>query len=165
MLFQWISGSSGTTVIDPKHCDPDRHPLIYEFRDNCLLAPPLRDRRSLIPHLAQHYLDHYANEMERATPELDDLTLKAMIDYSWPGNDLELANAMRRAVLVNPGGIVRRQDLTLESRRADSRNRYNLLKLSAVRQAFLESPVPGSPSERIYPDIYRHSVNAFSWTS
>lgn len=131
-----------TTEADPAEYNPDRHPLLYELKDNSLVIPPLRDRRAFIPALAQHYLEHYAKEMGRQVPEFEDLTLLAMIDYSWPGNDLELANAMRRAVLVSPGGLVRRQDLTLESRRGDSKCRYNLLRLRPIRQAFLSPLYP-----------------------
>ncbi len=91
--------------------------------------PPLRKRRDQISVLANHYLAYYAEEMNRRVPELADLTLKAMIDYSWPGNDLELANAMRRAVVVSPADVVRRQDLTFDARRSAGAGRFNLLRL------------------------------------
>ncbi|MFH0957210.1 MAG: sigma 54-interacting transcriptional regulator [Pseudomonadota bacterium] len=131
-----------TTTLDPQRYDLDHHPLLYELRNSALVIPPLRDRRSFIPALAHHYLEHYSKEMKRKTPKLEDLTLRAMIDYSWPGNDLELANAMRRSVLVSPGGVVRRQDLTLESRRSDTKARYNLLKLRPVKQALMSPLFP-----------------------
>ncbi len=140
-----------TTVLDPRHWDPERHPLLHELRDYSLIIPPLRDRRSFIPALADHYLEHYASEMKKRAPELDELTLRAMLDYSWPGNDLELANAMRRAVLISPGGVVRRQDLTLESRRADSKARYNLLKIRPIRQAFLSPLFPAVLQSAVVP--------------
>ncbi len=131
-----------TTTLPPNRYDPDHHPLLYELRNRALIIPPLRERRAFIPALAHHYLEHYSNEMKRRPPKLEDLTSRAMVDYSWPGNDLELANAMRRSVLVCPEGIVRRQDLTLESRRSDSKARYNLLKFRAVRQALLSPLFP-----------------------
>ncbi|MFA6222273.1 MAG: sigma 54-interacting transcriptional regulator [Desulfomonilaceae bacterium] len=140
-----------TTLLDPKHCDPERHPLLHDLRDYSLIIPPLRQRRAFIPALAVHYLEHYASEMKKKAPELDELTLRAMLDYSWPGNDLELANAMRRAVLISPGGVVRRQDLTLESRRADSKARYNLLKLAPIRQAFLSPLYPALLQSAVVP--------------
>lgn len=131
-----------TTEIDPADYYQDQHPLLCELKENSVVIPPLRDRRAFIPALAQHYLEHYANEMGRRVPEFEDLTLRAMIDYSWPGNDLELANTMRRAVLVSPGGLIRRQDLTLENRRGAGKGRYNLLRLQPIRQAFLSPLFP-----------------------
>lgn len=131
-----------TTTLLPQRYNPEHHPLLFELRDKALVIPPLRERRSFIPALAHHYLEHYAKEMKRPTPKFEDLTLRAMIDYSWPGNDLELANAMRRSVLVSPEGVVRRQDLTLESRRSDTKARYNLLKLKPIRQALMSPLFP-----------------------
>ena len=123
------------TNLHPSKYDPETNPLLYELADKSLVIPPLRERRDLIPSLAQSYLEHYAREMNTRVPKLADLTLKAMIDYSWPGNDLELANAMRQAVVVAPGEIVRRQDLTLDPRKADSKAKFNLLGIKPIHQA------------------------------
>ncbi|MBI5250684.1 MAG: sigma 54-interacting transcriptional regulator [Desulfomonile tiedjei] len=131
-----------TTELDPSLLHPDRHPLLCELRETILMVPPLRQRRDLIPSLATHYLGHYAQEMKRQPPELDELTTKALKDYSWPGNDLELANAMRRAVLVSPGDTVRRQDLTFDARGTDGDLRFDLLRLRPVRQAMFSPLFP-----------------------
>lgn len=130
-----------TTDVKPPAFRADRHPLLQELAENALVVPPLRERRDLLPALADHYLAHYAEEMGRPAPQIDDLTLKAMMDYSWPGNDLELANAMRRAVLVSPGDKVRRQDLTFDDRKS-SGGRYDLLQLRPIRQAVLSPLFP-----------------------
>ena len=107
-----------------------------------LIVPPLRRRLDLIPALARHYLNHYAEEMNKHAPDLDELTAKTLMDYSWPGNDLELANAMRRALVVSPGATVRRQDLTFDTRGTDHRGRYNLLRLRPIRQAIVSPLFP-----------------------
>lgn len=131
-----------TAEMESDRFDVDRHPLLYELQESALKVPPLRHRRDLIPALARHYLSHYAAEMSKPAPELDELTVKALTDYSWPGNDLELANAMRRAVVVSPGDRVRRQDLTFDERRASARAKYNLLQLRPVRQALVSPLFP-----------------------
>ncbi len=128
------------TNLHPSKYDPETNPLLFELSDKSLVIPPLRDRRELIPSLAQSYLEHYAREMNTRIPKLADLTLKAMMDYSWPGNDLELANAMRQAVVVAPGEFVRRQDLILDPRKTQSKAKYNLLQIKPIYQA-LKSPL------------------------
>lgn len=122
------------TNLHPSKYDPETNPLLYDLSDKALVVPPLRERRELMPSLAQSYLEHYAREMNTRIPKLADLTLKAMMDYSWPGNDLELANAMRHAVVVSPGEFVRRQDLILDPQKTESRVKYNLLKLKPIQQ-------------------------------
>jgi CRP-like cAMP-binding protein/polyferredoxin len=131
-----------TTEVDPSLYHPDRHPLLHELENKALIVQPLRERRELIPALAAHYLNHYATELHKQPPEFAELTIKAMTDYSWPGNDLELANAMRRAAVVSPGGIVRRQDLTFDTRRTRGRGQYDLLQLRPVRQAVMSPLFP-----------------------
>ncbi len=131
-----------TTALDPSRFDPERHPLLYELKDQMIEIPPLRDRRHLLMPLAQHYIEHYSREMHKRVPVMAELTVKAMMDYSWPGNDLELANAMRRAVLVAPEDVVRRQDLTFDTRKTDRGMRYNLLKIKPIRQALLSPLFP-----------------------
>jgi polyferredoxin/CRP-like cAMP-binding protein len=131
-----------TTELSPSMFHPDQHPLLYELAKRALVVPPLRKRSDQISVLANYYLAYYADEMHRRVPELADLTLKAMIDYSWPGNDLELANAMRRAVVVSPADVVRRQDLTFDARRTDGSGRFNLLRLKPFRQAFFSPLFP-----------------------
>lgn len=140
-----------TAESDPSRFRPDRHPLLCELEENALIVPPLRQRRELIPALATHYLNHYALELNKRVPELADLTAKTLTDYSWPGNDLELANAMRRAVLVSPGETVRRQDLTFDARTTDGAARFNLLKLRAVRQAVFSPLYPAILQSALAP--------------
>jgi polyferredoxin len=131
-----------TTELPPWRFNADRHPLLCELEENALVIPPLRKRSELIPALASHYLNHYAGEMNKRVPELADLTAKTLTDYSWPGNDLELANTMRRAVLVAPGETVRRQDLTFDAWTTDGAARFDLLKLRPVRQAMFSPLYP-----------------------
>lgn len=131
-----------TTEIIPDQFTLYRHPLMYELKDSSLFVPPLRDRQDQLLPLARRYLAHYAREMNKKVPTLSELTVKAMTDYSWPGNDLELANTMRRAVMVCPDDLIRRQDLMFDSRRPEGRARYNLLRIKPIRQALLSPLFP-----------------------
>ncbi|MBM4329342.1 MAG: cyclic nucleotide-binding domain-containing protein [Deltaproteobacteria bacterium] len=128
------------TELDPSHFSPDKHPLLYELRHNAVALPSLRERRDDIPALARHYLAHHAREINRRPPELAPITLKALTDYSWPGNDLELADTMRRVVLATPGEVVRREDLAFGRRKAAPSRKFDLLRIRALRQA-LTSPL------------------------
>lgn len=130
------------TDLDPSQYSREEQPLLHELKRNALVLPPLRERRHLIPALARHYLLHYAHELHKRVPALPEGTLKSLMDYSWPGNDLELANAMRRAVLVSPGDEVRRHDLTFDTRGGDRQSRYDLLQLRPIRQALLSPLYP-----------------------
>lgn len=80
-----------------------REDLFYRLNVITVELPPLRQRRSDIPLLATHYLQHYSDENGFPVRELTPDALRVMMDYEWPGNVRELENAMERAVVLSRG--------------------------------------------------------------
>ena len=78
-----------------------REDLFYRLSVINLDLPPLRQRKSDIPLLAQHFLQHYSAENGHETRMLTPDALRALMDYEWPGNVRELENAMERAVVLS----------------------------------------------------------------
>jgi Nif-specific regulatory protein len=77
-----------------------REDLYYRLNVFTIFVPPLRERKSDLLLLADHFLQKYAREHKKdirriSTPAIDMLTA-----YHWPGNVRELENVMERAVLV-----------------------------------------------------------------
>ena len=77
-----------------------REDLYYRLNVFAIFVPPLRDRKSDLLLLADHFLQKYAKEHNKdirriSTPAIDMLTA-----YHWPGNVRELENVIERAVLV-----------------------------------------------------------------
>jgi len=86
------------------------------FRINTIIVrlPPLRERREDIADLAADVLGRVANEMGRGDPKLSDSGVRALQEYSWPGNLRELKNVLERSLLLSDGGEIRRSDLRFE---------------------------------------------------
>jgi DNA-binding NtrC family response regulator len=80
-----------------------REDLLYRLNTVQIALPPLRDRRSDIPLLLKHYLEHYCNKYKFAVKKVDDAMLEALMAYRWPGNVRELRHAVERAVIMSPG--------------------------------------------------------------
>ncbi|MDR2213384.1 MAG: sigma-54 dependent transcriptional regulator [Pseudomonadales bacterium] len=80
-----------------------REDLLYRLNTVQIALPPLRERRSDIPLLLKHYLEHYCNKYKFALKQLDENLLDALMDYRWPGNVRELRHAVERAVIMSPG--------------------------------------------------------------
>ena len=76
---------------------------------------PLRDRRSDIPALAEHFLRRFVNETGRKIRGFTPAALKKMIDYDWPGNVRELRNVVERAVALGAGPMLDVGDIWLSS--------------------------------------------------
>ncbi len=63
--------------------------------------PPLRDRKSDIPALVQHFMQQKAREIAlRGVPTLAPESINTLMSYGWPGNVRELENAVERALII-----------------------------------------------------------------
>ncbi|MBI1763186.1 MAG: sigma-54-dependent Fis family transcriptional regulator [Acidobacteria bacterium] len=81
-----------------------REDLFYRLNVINIHLPPLRERRSDILLLAQHFIRKYNAENGRNLPEqLSPEVLRLLEAYPWPGNVRELESAIERAVIVARG--------------------------------------------------------------
>ncbi|MDR7331269.1 sigma-54 dependent transcriptional regulator [Roseateles asaccharophilus] len=82
-----------------------REDLLYRLNIFPIELPPLRERASDIPLLANHFLaaiSEQEGQQRRFTPE----AIAALIDYPWPGNVRELRNAVQRAYVMAAGDTI-----------------------------------------------------------
>jgi NtrC-family two-component system response regulator AlgB len=83
-----------------------REDLFFRLNVVEIRLPALRERREDIPLLAKRFLDFFARQVRRPTPELSAAALKALLSYSWPGNIRELRNVLERAVILWPSRVI-----------------------------------------------------------
>jgi two-component system response regulator AtoC len=76
-----------------------REDLFYRLNVVHIHLPPLRDRPSDIPLLADHFLDKYNARLGKAIQGIDAEALLALSAHQWPGNIRELENVVERCVL------------------------------------------------------------------
>jgi transcriptional regulator with AAA-type ATPase domain/polyferredoxin len=129
-----------TSRIDPSQITLEKHPLLYALLPHSLHVPPLRTRRREIPRLVDHFLKKYSREMRRDIGRLPKESVKTLVNYTWPGNDLELSTTLKRAVMVCEDGVIRPQDIYFDLRRIEGRGKLNLLRFTRVRK-LLTSPL------------------------
>jgi Nif-specific regulatory protein len=88
-----------------------RRDLYHRLNSFIIPMPPLRERRTDIPILAEHFL-HLARQRFHATADgFAPETLKALQDRPWLGNVRELRNVIERAVVVAKHNLIRPEDL------------------------------------------------------
>ncbi|GBR75374.1 sigma-54-dependent Fis family transcriptional regulator [Candidatus Termititenax persephonae] len=83
-----------------------REDLYYRLNVFCIFLPPLRDRRTDILLLAEHFLKTYAEENNKKINRISTPAIDMMMTYHWPGNVRELENCIERAVLVCDGETI-----------------------------------------------------------
>ncbi|MCC6278267.1 MAG: sigma-54-dependent Fis family transcriptional regulator, partial [Oligoflexia bacterium] len=97
-----------------------REDLFYRLNVIPIKIPPLRQRKSDIPLLLQHFLKTFNEAKKRDLQGFSSQALGLLTDYSWPGNVRELENLVERLVILKGRGIVEETDLPERYRRRDS---------------------------------------------
>jgi Nif-specific regulatory protein len=83
-----------------------RSDLYYRINVFPIYIPPLKERKTDILLLADHFLEKYANENEKDIRRLSTPAIDMLMQYHWPGNVRELENCIERAVLVCEESVI-----------------------------------------------------------
>ncbi len=83
-----------------------REDLYYRIAVFEIDLPPLRERRSDIPLLADHFLRKFNREMKRSYRGITPEALNDLMAYHWPGNVRELRNVIERAMILCDGNMI-----------------------------------------------------------
>jgi transcriptional regulator with PAS, ATPase and Fis domain len=83
-----------------------REDLFYRLNVVCISVPPLRERRSDIVLLAEHFLRRFSEENGLPAVGFSDDAILALQTHSYPGNVRELENMVERAVLMARGRVL-----------------------------------------------------------
>jgi len=89
-----------------------REDLYYRLDVVTVELPPLRDRRSDIAALAQHFLRHFADKSGKDV-KISNAAMMILEKYLWPGNVRELMNVVERAVSLTEFNQITPLDLPL----------------------------------------------------
>lgn len=88
-----------------------REDLFYRISVVPIDIKPLREHKSDILPIAQHYLDIYKRRHKSKVQYLSEEAEKSLISYSWPGNVRELKNTMERLCVLCENDIVGLSDI------------------------------------------------------
>jgi formate hydrogenlyase transcriptional activator len=80
-----------------------REDLYYRLAVFPIQLPPLRERREDIPVLVEYFAARYARRMKKSIREIPTRAMRAMTEWTWPGNIRELQNFIERAVILTRG--------------------------------------------------------------
>ena len=131
-----------------------REDLYYRVQGISLLLPALRDRtdkkaliRSILASEAQF----------SAVPELDEEALAVLENYAWPGNIRQLRNALRAALALHDGTLIRVRDLPREIGSGGTRPLKDeaVASESAEEQALL-NPLQVAERQALIQGLERH---------
>jgi Nif-specific regulatory protein len=83
-----------------------RQDLYYRLHVFPIHVPPLRDRRTDIPLLADFFVERYNKANHKSIRRISTPAIDMLMSYHWPGNVRELENCIERAVLLSSEHVV-----------------------------------------------------------
>ncbi|MDR3233850.1 MAG: sigma 54-interacting transcriptional regulator [Planctomycetaceae bacterium] len=83
-----------------------REDLYYRINVFPIVLPPLRDRRSDIILLANHFIATNAKRVNKEIKQISSPAVDLLLRYRWPGNVRELENTIERAILLSRDGMI-----------------------------------------------------------
>lgn len=88
-----------------------RQDLYFRINTFTLSIPPLRERTTDIPLLAEYFLEKYATLHQREVTGIDPDAMRVLQRHRWPGNVRELEHAIERGVIVATEPRIQAADL------------------------------------------------------
>jgi Nif-specific regulatory protein len=83
-----------------------RQDLYYRLNVFPVHVPPLRERKTDIPLLADHFVEKYSKANHKTIRRISTPAIDMLMSYHWPGNVRELENCMERAVLLSSDHVI-----------------------------------------------------------
>lgn len=83
-----------------------REDLYYRLNVFPIHIPPLRERKTDILLLADHFVEKYSRENHKNIRRISTPAIDMIMAYHWPGNVRELENCIERAVLMSNDDVI-----------------------------------------------------------
>jgi NtrC-family two-component system response regulator AlgB len=99
-----------------------REDLLFRLNVITLTLPPLRERPEDVLPLTRHYLRFFGRRQGRGGLALSPACERAVLAERWPGNLRQLRNAVERASILAPAGVIEPHDLGLAGEAAPAAN-------------------------------------------
>ncbi len=113
-----------------------REDLFYRLNVFPIYIPPLRERKSDIVPLANHFLAKYTRENDKEIDSICTSAIDMLLNHDWPGNVRELENCIERAVILSTDNMIHGYNLPSTLQVKKSSNSISNLGLEGMIEGF-----------------------------
>jgi len=117
-----------------------REDLFFRLAVVPIRIPALRERKSDIPLLINHFLNKYSKLLGKNIRQMSSYGMEVLMNYDFPGNVRELENIIERGVALETSNIILPENLTLSSHYKNNSNHAGqpLLQAAADERELFE---------------------------
>ena len=124
-----------------------REDLFYRLNVFPMKLPSLKERKKDIAAIAEKLLQRHCGH-SRVEPIMSAPAMKALLDYSWPGNIRELDNVIQRALVMMSGDTIQLADILLDEILTAEKVTDNIQVLEPEREKGADNLLPLDLKER-----------------
>nr|WP_320012269.1 sigma-54 dependent transcriptional regulator [uncultured Desulfobulbus sp.] len=127
-----IIAATNRDLQEEVHKGTFREDLYYRLNVMNIHIPPLRERITDIPLLAQHFLNKYVAKNRKNIKGFSPEVMDVLTHASWPGNVRELENVIERAVILAMNPYISETDLPQNFRAESSSGANDIAALTGL---------------------------------
>ncbi|MBP6004582.1 MAG: sigma 54-interacting transcriptional regulator [Pyrinomonadaceae bacterium] len=128
--------ASGMRLEDEIAASSFREDLFYRLNAFTISLPPLRERKSDILLLAEHFVEKYEREHGKRVRRISTPAIDMLTAYHFPGNVRELENVIEHAVLVCDSNVIHGHHLPPTLQTAENSGTETRITLASAVEAF-----------------------------
>ncbi len=113
-----------------------REDLYYRLNVYSILLPPLRERKTDILLLADHFMIKYSRQQGKIVKRISTPAIDMLMRYHWPGNVRELENCIERAILVCEDQVLHSYHLPPTLQTGESSGTITHLSLTSAVESY-----------------------------
>ena len=104
--------ASNKTIKELMSSGEFREDLYYRLNVFPIKLPPLRERRSDVPLLLNHFLENHSKNTGQPAKKFSERAIRFLMEYDWPGNVRELQNIVERLSTIAKDSVVHLKDIS-----------------------------------------------------
>jgi two-component system, NtrC family, response regulator HydG len=130
-----------------------REDLFYRLNVLPVYLPPLRERKTDIPHLVNHYIQYFNSVHNLKVQGVENEALEVLTNYSWPGNIRELRNIIEHCFIMEASDMIHVQSLpsvVFKDKKVEERKdpqEQNVIDIEEIQNSVLDQPTSKNTNE------------------
>ncbi len=128
-----------------------REDLFYRLNVLPVYLPPLRERKTDIPHLVNHYINYFNNVHNLKVGGAEPEALEVLTNYSWPGNIRELRNIIEHCFIMESSDMIHVNSLPAivfkDQKKVEPKDQIttdSVIDLADIQNSVLDAPTAKS---------------------
>ena len=124
-----------------------REDLFYRLNVLPVYLPPLRERKTDIPHLVNHYINYFNNVHNLKVGGAEPEAMEVLTNYSWPGNIRELRNIIEHCFIMEASDMIHVNSLPAivfkDQKKVEAKDQVttdSVIDLSDIQNSVLDAP-------------------------